>query len=145
MSVVGEFEHLAYEKAIIDYLIEYLSEKCLEVDGEPGSTVICDEVAFRDRIVPQSELVSYISKLRGESAIIQKELRGFRLHRLPEPDRHPVLNPKKLTDGREERTEEPSAQHGKQETEESGKVSKPKKTRKRGSRNRSKRATQGAD
>ena len=77
-----EYTENAYQCAIVRELLRHLIDNFIPVaNTEPKSQLICDEVPYKDRVVPIDSLVSMVSLLREREQWLRAEMGQFEMRR----------------------------------------------------------------
>jgi hypothetical protein len=79
------YAHLAYRRAIVVKLLDYLREEYLTLSSaEPRNELICDEVFSADAVVPAAEITLVAEELEQESEHLRLELGKFTFGKVQE-------------------------------------------------------------
>ncbi len=71
------YAHLAYKRALLEYVTNYLLENFVGTDDHPPQLVDCPYIARSERAVPRDEVVHFIDQLRITTARVEDEMNRF--------------------------------------------------------------------
>lgn len=92
------YAHLAYKRAVLEHVTNYLLEGYVGTDDSPPNLIDCPYVAQSDRSVPRDEVVHFIDQLRISTARVEDEMNRFDFVRredagLYDPELDAILQP----------------------------------------------------
>lgn len=92
------YAHLAYKRALLEHVTNYLLEEYVGTDDTPPHLVDCPYIAQSERTVPRDEVVHFIDQLRISTARVEDEMNRFDFVRredagLYDPELDTILQP----------------------------------------------------
>jgi hypothetical protein len=73
----NEFVQLAQRKSLLEYCQRLLADRLIDSDLPAKERVLCEEVPFKDREVPQHVIQSLSEELQQQSHELQLEMNKF--------------------------------------------------------------------
>ena len=123
------YAHLAYKRALLEHVTNYLLENCVGTDDHPPQLVDCPYIAQSERAVPRDEVIHFIDQLRVNTARVEDEMNKFDFVRRHDAGFHDTDLDSVLQPGRRERSQEQAPPKGGE-----GSGSKDRGTNRRGGR-----------
>ena len=85
-----EYKRHAYARTILYELAYYLKERFIAAELPPKSTIVCEEVLYADRVIPQGDLHAMLNRIgRMEEEERRQMARYEMLLRPPDQDEPP--------------------------------------------------------
>lgn len=76
-----EYKHKAWEVAVLSAARSLVEERYLNGGGGQKEELICEEVSFRDRVVPPEAIANVLRRLQAEEHRIIDEMNQYELRK----------------------------------------------------------------
>src|SRR5260221_12899516 len=84
--MIRDYTRHAYARAILEELVRYLRERFLETELPARERLVCEEVFFSDREIPQDAFLDMVERLQRIEQGERDQMQQYEMRRRPPPE-----------------------------------------------------------